>query len=180
MTIHSWGAVSPNCQDLDSVIKCIRTCKPALQRWKKAKVLIIDEGTSPRVFAMSLVQFFVVSMVDGQLFEQLEAIATKLRKKTDKPFGGIQVHHGPSFDPTQFDEVLYRLWLLGTSISYLQSRRITRNPFSPSSRLRGSLHCNTQSNSLRFSDRRIPVCSPLPQVTIHESSSRFILPLRIR
>ena len=63
---------------------------------------------------MNSIQFFVVSMVEGQLFEKLAAIATKLRKKTDKPFGGIQVHQGPSFDPTQFDEVLYRLWLLGT------------------------------------------------------------------
>ena len=30
-------------------------------------------------------------MVDGHLFERIAAIATKLRKKTDKPFGGIQV-----------------------------------------------------------------------------------------
>ncbi|EEB92484.1 hypothetical protein MPER_08997, partial [Moniliophthora perniciosa FA553] len=75
MTIHSWGAVSPNCQDMDSMIKCIRTCKPALQRWKKTKVLIIDE----------------ISMVDGLLFEQLAEIATKLRKKTDRPFGGLQL-----------------------------------------------------------------------------------------
>ncbi|THV07945.1 hypothetical protein K435DRAFT_642655, partial [Dendrothele bispora CBS 962.96] len=44
MTIHSWGAVSPVAQDIDSVIKCIKTCKPAFQRWKKTKVLIIDEG----------------------------------------------------------------------------------------------------------------------------------------
>ncbi|KAI3609614.1 mitochondrial dna helicase [Moniliophthora roreri] len=75
MTIHSWGAVSPNCQDMGSMIRCIRTCKPALQRWKKTKVLIIDE----------------VSMVDGLLFEQLAEIATKLRKKTDRPFGGLQL-----------------------------------------------------------------------------------------
>ncbi|KAJ7587906.1 hypothetical protein C8J56DRAFT_785855, partial [Mycena floridula] len=43
-TIHSWGAVSPFDQPFSSVIKCIRTCKPALYRWQKAKVLIIDEG----------------------------------------------------------------------------------------------------------------------------------------
>lgn len=32
-----------------------------------------------------------VSMVDGHLFELLAALADSLRKKTDKPFGGIQV-----------------------------------------------------------------------------------------
>ena len=30
-------------------------------------------------------------MVDGHLFEKIAAIATQLRKKTDRPFGGIQV-----------------------------------------------------------------------------------------
>ena len=44
MTIHSWGAVTPGSCDIDNQIKCIRTCKPALQRWKNVKVLIIDEG----------------------------------------------------------------------------------------------------------------------------------------
>ncbi|KAI6148005.1 hypothetical protein BKA82DRAFT_164641 [Pisolithus tinctorius] len=45
MTVHSWGAVTPGSNDIDSQIKCIRTCKPALQRWKNVKVLIIDEGS---------------------------------------------------------------------------------------------------------------------------------------
>lgn len=30
-------------------------------------------------------------MVDGQLFDTLAALAVELRKKTTKPFGGIQV-----------------------------------------------------------------------------------------
>jgi hypothetical protein len=30
-------------------------------------------------------------MVDGRLFDTLAAIADELRKKNDKPFGGIQV-----------------------------------------------------------------------------------------
>ncbi|GAW06344.1 ATP-dependent DNA helicase PIF1 [Lentinula edodes] len=75
MTIHSWGAVTPNCSDMNLLIKCIKTCRPALQRWKKTKVLIIDE----------------VSMVDGHLFQQLHDIAVTLRKPTPKPFGGIQI-----------------------------------------------------------------------------------------
>ena len=44
MTIHSWGAVTPGQTDLDKQIKCIRKCKPALNRWKTTKVLVIDEG----------------------------------------------------------------------------------------------------------------------------------------
>ncbi len=44
MTIHSWGGVAPNCNDLSLLIKHIKTRQPALQRWKKTKVLIIDEG----------------------------------------------------------------------------------------------------------------------------------------
>ncbi|CCL99381.1 uncharacterized protein FIBRA_01399 [Fibroporia radiculosa] len=75
MTIHSWGAVTPGMTDVERQISCIKTCKPAFQRWKTTKVLIIDE----------------VSMVDGQLFELLTALADRLRKKIDKPFGGIQL-----------------------------------------------------------------------------------------
>ena len=44
MTIHSWGAVTPGQTDLDKQIKCIRKCKPALNRWRTTKVLVIDEG----------------------------------------------------------------------------------------------------------------------------------------
>ncbi|KAH9856878.1 PIF1-like helicase-domain-containing protein [Lenzites betulinus] len=76
MTIHSWGAVTPGMHNIDRQISCIKTCKPAFKRWKETKVLIIDE----------------VSMVDGQLFDTLAKLADQLRKKTDKPFGGIQVY----------------------------------------------------------------------------------------
>ncbi|GBE89851.1 ATP-dependent DNA helicase PIF1 [Sparassis crispa] len=75
MTIHSWGAVTPGMHNIDRQISCIKTCKPAHRRWKATKVLIIDE----------------VSMVDGQLFDTLAALANSLRKKTAKPFGGIQL-----------------------------------------------------------------------------------------
>lgn len=36
--------------------------------------------------------FSSVSMVDGHLFEKIASIAARLRKKTDRPFGGIQVN----------------------------------------------------------------------------------------
>lgn len=44
MTIHSWGALTPGQTDIDKQVKCIRTCRPALKRWKETRVLIIDEG----------------------------------------------------------------------------------------------------------------------------------------
>ncbi|KAJ6448009.1 hypothetical protein C8R47DRAFT_999479, partial [Mycena vitilis] len=47
MTIHAWGGVAPNPLPLSEQIRHIRHCKPALQRWKKAQVLIIDEGVFP-------------------------------------------------------------------------------------------------------------------------------------
>ncbi|KAJ7283317.1 hypothetical protein C8J57DRAFT_1053441, partial [Mycena rebaudengoi] len=45
MTVHAWGAVAPVTTNFDFQIACIKKCRPALQRWNKAKVLIIDEGS---------------------------------------------------------------------------------------------------------------------------------------
>ena len=92
MTIHSWGAVTPGMTNIERQISCIKTCKPAFQRWKATKVLVIDEGRL--AFPHLDVRFserVSVSMVDGELFELLASLADRLRKKTDKPFGGIQV-----------------------------------------------------------------------------------------
>ncbi|GJE93501.1 ATP-dependent DNA helicase PIF1 [Phanerochaete sordida] len=74
-TIHAWGAITPGMHDIDKLISYIKTCKPAHKRWKATQVLIIDE----------------VSMVDGQLFDTLAKLAVELRKKTNRPFGGIQL-----------------------------------------------------------------------------------------
>lgn len=74
-TIHAWGAVTPGMYDIGKLISFIKTSRPALQRWKKVKTLIIDE----------------VSMVDGRLFDTLATLACELRKKPHLPFGGIQL-----------------------------------------------------------------------------------------
>jgi len=44
-----------------------------------------------RIVECALKFFFTVSMVDGHLFEKIASIAARLRKETDRPFGGIQV-----------------------------------------------------------------------------------------
>ena len=92
--MHSWGAVTPGNNDIDSQIRCIRTCKPALQRWKNVKVMVIDEGelcTWHDHHSGVKRRAIAVSMLDGHLFNTLAALADCLRKKTNKPFGGIQV-----------------------------------------------------------------------------------------
>ncbi|CAK5262448.1 unnamed protein product, partial [Mycena citricolor] len=56
-------------------IRCIKKCRPALKRWQKTKVLIIDEGL----------------IYGGRpLFTRICKIAEHLRKN-ESPFGGIQL-----------------------------------------------------------------------------------------
>ena len=54
--------------------KRVRRSRDALERWRDARVLVVDE----------------VSMVDGAFFEALEALARELRRDP-RPFGGLQV-----------------------------------------------------------------------------------------
>jgi ATP-dependent DNA helicase PIF1 len=96
MTLHSWGAIAPTVDSVDKLISYIKTARPALSRWKGTQVLIIDEGTTAILLNQETVcllwfRALLVSMVDGHLFEKISAIAERLRKKTDRPFGGIQV-----------------------------------------------------------------------------------------
>ena len=42
-------------------------------------------------FIFTVVIRWTVSMVDGHLFDRIAAVADQLRRKTDRPFGGIQV-----------------------------------------------------------------------------------------
>ncbi|XP_018334205.1 ATP-dependent DNA helicase PIF1 [Agrilus planipennis] len=65
--IGSGEATLENCYD--------KASKPAAARvWRRCKHLIIDE----------------ISMIDGNFFEKIEAVARYIRKN-DKPFGGIQL-----------------------------------------------------------------------------------------
>ncbi|KAF7331703.1 ATP-dependent DNA helicase PIF1 [Mycena kentingensis (nom. inval.)] len=74
MTLHAWGAIAPTPTEINHQVSCIKKCRPALQRWQKTKVLVIDE----------------VSMVDGPLFSRICKLAQMIRKN-DRPFGGIQL-----------------------------------------------------------------------------------------
>jgi hypothetical protein len=46
MTLHSWGAIAPSIDNVDKLLSYIKTARPALMRWKRTQILIIDEGTA--------------------------------------------------------------------------------------------------------------------------------------
>ncbi|KAH9443918.1 hypothetical protein Pst134EB_033135 [Puccinia striiformis f. sp. tritici] len=73
-TIHSFAGIGLGNEPKDQLLSKVRRNRKASGKWMRTKVLIIDE----------------ISMVDGDLFDKLSYIATKM-KKSDKPFGGIQV-----------------------------------------------------------------------------------------
>lgn len=74
VTLHSFSGIGIGNTSVPELIKKIKRNQKAKHRWMRTKVLIIDE----------------VSMVDGDLFDKLEAIARELRKN-GRPFGGIQL-----------------------------------------------------------------------------------------
>lgn len=63
-------------------------------------------------------------MVDGQLFNLLAALAATLRKKTNKPFGGIQVH--PMFENVLLESVLTDRQKIVVTGDFFQLPPVTR------------------------------------------------------
>ncbi|SJX62951.1 related to PIF1-DNA helicase involved in mitochondrial DNA repair and telomere length control [Sporisorium reilianum f. sp. reilianum] len=75
VTIHSYAGIGLGKEPVLQLMSKIRKQRKATARWQRTQVLIIDE----------------VSMVDPALFDKLEEIARLIRKRPDRPFGGIQV-----------------------------------------------------------------------------------------
>ena len=73
-TLHSFAGIGLGKEPVPELIKKIRGNNKAKQRWRSCKVLVMDE----------------ISMVDGDLFDKLEAIARAI-KNNGRPFGGIQL-----------------------------------------------------------------------------------------
>ncbi|XP_026473370.1 ATP-dependent DNA helicase PIF1 [Ctenocephalides felis] len=72
MTLHSFAGMGSGEATLE---RCVQMAtKNASQNWRRCKHLVIDE----------------ISMVDGQYFEKIEAVARAV-KRNDRPFGGIQL-----------------------------------------------------------------------------------------
>ncbi|XP_046605995.1 ATP-dependent DNA helicase PIF1 [Neodiprion virginianus] len=73
ITLHQFASIGIGSASLE---KCYELASrpTAAQIWRRTKHLVIDE----------------ISMVDGDYFDKIEAVARRIRKN-DKPFGGIQL-----------------------------------------------------------------------------------------
>lgn len=74
VTLHSFSGIGLGKESVADLVKKIKRNPKARTRWIRTKILIMDE----------------VSMVDGELFDKLEAIARQIRNN-GQPFGGIQL-----------------------------------------------------------------------------------------
>ncbi len=74
VTLHSFAGVGSATVPLEQLVESAKRRRGIQDNWRKCRRLIIDE----------------ISMVDGELFGKLEALARALRD-SDKPFGGIQL-----------------------------------------------------------------------------------------
>lgn len=74
ITINNYAGIATGDKDIDYYVKNINKKKVVRERWRNTKILIIDE----------------ISMIHSNLFEKLDIIAQKVRKKK-QPFGGIQL-----------------------------------------------------------------------------------------
>lgn len=74
VTLHSFAGIGLGKEPVADLVKKIKRNAKAKTRWLRTKVLVIDE----------------ISMVDGELFDKLEAIARIIRNN-GRAFGGIQL-----------------------------------------------------------------------------------------
>lgn len=74
-TLHRFAGIGLGNKSFDYYFDSISRDHFRKRRWTKCKILIIDE----------------VSMLSPRLFEMLDCLARKLRRKCDEPFGGIQI-----------------------------------------------------------------------------------------
>lgn len=74
-TVHSWAGVGLAAAPIDKVVKKVSGSKHKRSEWNKPDILIVDE----------------VSMMSAKLFEILETLGRKCRKRPSTPFGGLQV-----------------------------------------------------------------------------------------
>ncbi|MHA2038359.1 MAG: AAA family ATPase [Promethearchaeota archaeon] len=74
VTLHSYTSIGLGNQSVETLVLKISKNKWALKKWKDIDILIIDE----------------ISMLSPELFDVLDKLA-KILRKSDKPFGGIQL-----------------------------------------------------------------------------------------
>lgn len=74
VTVHSFAGIGLGKEEVPELVKKIKRNQKSKARWLRTRVLIIDE----------------ISMIDGDLFDKLEAVARIIRNN-GRPFGGIQL-----------------------------------------------------------------------------------------
>ena len=74
VTLHSFAGIGLGKEPAEQLVKKIKKNAKTKNRWLRTKVLIVDE----------------ISMIDGDLFDKLEAVARAIRNNA-RPFGGIQL-----------------------------------------------------------------------------------------
>lgn len=72
VTIHHWAGIGGGDRPLSELVDMARRKRG--QQWRSAKTLVIDE----------------ISMLDGDLFDKLDAVARRVRANP-RPFGGLQL-----------------------------------------------------------------------------------------
>lgn len=73
-TIHSFAGIGLGTGEFQDVVKRVRLNPSRVKTWKSINILIVDE----------------ISMMSKRLLELLDVVARDIRR-TDKPFGGIQL-----------------------------------------------------------------------------------------
>jgi ATP-dependent DNA helicase PIF1 len=111
-TLHSWAGIGLAKESVTELCKKIQASYHVAKRWMTTQLLVIDE----------------ISMMTPELLEKLNEIAKKI-KKSEKPFGGIQVifvgdfYQLPpvsateskfAFESPQWSEIIQRTALLTT------------------------------------------------------------------
>lgn len=74
ITLHTFAGVGLAKYKAESLVFKVKKDPVAVKRWRKVKVIVIDE----------------ISMLAGEFFDKVEYVARKIRED-ERPFGGIQV-----------------------------------------------------------------------------------------
>lgn len=74
-TLHSWAGIGLGRGTVDALVADIQKSPFAKKRWTRTDILIIDE----------------ISMMTPELFDKLDAVGRRIRRRTDKPWGGLQL-----------------------------------------------------------------------------------------
>jgi ATP-dependent DNA helicase PIF1 len=74
-TLHSWSGVSNASGSIEDIVKKVSESKFKRKNWLETDILVVDE----------------VSMMSLKLFNVLNQIGKRIRKRPDLPFGGIQL-----------------------------------------------------------------------------------------